>query len=126
MVLNVARGNIGRVGILELRGVGGTLDLDTDGFDSVSRTCAWVDEPVTGILSILTFPVDDLVPPPWAQESKAEVGPVTLKKVDAKIHKGNFFTKTLTPTEFRHGLDLMGIKPLGEIKKEIKEEMAES
>jgi len=65
MVLNVARGNIGRVGILELRGIGGTVDMDTDGFDSVSRTCAWVDEPVTGILSILTFPVEDLAPPAW-------------------------------------------------------------
>lgn len=65
MVLNVARGNIGRVGVLEFRGIGGSVDLATDGFDSISRTAAWVDEPVTGFLSVFTFPVDDVAPPAW-------------------------------------------------------------
>ena len=65
MILNVARGNIGRVGVLEFRGMGGSIDLATDGFDSISRTAAWVDEPVTGFLSVFTFPVDDVAPPAW-------------------------------------------------------------
>lgn len=66
MVLNVARGNIGRIGILELRGVGGSADFATDdGYDSITRTAAWVDEPVTGVLSVFTFPVDELTPPAW-------------------------------------------------------------
>ena len=71
MLLNVARGNIGRVGILEWRGMGGTFDMATDGFDSISRTCAWIDDPVTGVLSVFTFPVDDLVPPPWVPADSA-------------------------------------------------------
>jgi hypothetical protein len=65
MILNVARGNIGRVGVLEFRGMGGSVDLATDGFDSIFRTAAWVDEPVTGFLSVFTFPVDDVAPPAW-------------------------------------------------------------
>jgi hypothetical protein len=65
MILNVARGNIGRVGVLEFRGIGGSVDMATDGFDSISRTAAWIDEPVTGFLSVFTFPVDDVSPPAW-------------------------------------------------------------
>ena len=43
--------------------------------------------------------------------SEAELphGKVTLLKVDTKIHKGNFFTKPLTPAQFREGLALMRV-----------------
>lgn len=65
MVLNVARGNIGRIGVLELRGIGGSADFATGDYDSITRTAAWVDEPVTGVLSVFTFPVKDFSPPAW-------------------------------------------------------------
>lgn len=71
MVLNVIRGNIARVGILELRGIGGSADMATDGFDSISRTAAWIDEPVTGVLSIFTFPVEDFSPPVWVSANSS-------------------------------------------------------
>ena len=49
-----------------------------------------------------------LLEPPRSEASEAvQYGPVTLHKVDTKIHKGDFFTKTLTPQDFRHGLDLL-------------------
>lgn len=71
MVLNVVRGNIARMGVLELRGIGGSADMAIDGFDSITRTAAWVDEPVTGVLSIFTFPVEDFAPPAWVPASSS-------------------------------------------------------
>ena len=43
--------------------------------------------------------------------SEAELphGKVTLIKVDTKIHKGSFFTKTLTPAQFREDLALLRV-----------------
>jgi len=71
MVLNVVRGNIARMGVLEFRGIGGSADMAIDGFDSITRTVAWVDEPVTGVLSIFTFPVEDFAPPAWVPASSS-------------------------------------------------------
>ena len=49
---------------------------------------------------------------PKGSEDMQPVGKVSLLKVDTKVHKGNFFTKTLTPAEFRLGLDLMRVAKL--------------
>ena len=46
---------------------------------------------------------------PRDSEIAETVGKVTLIKVDTKEHKGNFFTKTLTPAEFRQGLEMIRV-----------------
>ena len=45
-------------------------------------------------------------------DNDVPVGLISLLKVDTKIHKGNFFTKTLTPMAFRQGLELLRVSKL--------------
>lgn len=53
------------LGLDKLKGVGGAADLNSGGFDSVSRTMTYVDQPTSGLLNMFQFPAADLAPPKW-------------------------------------------------------------
>lgn len=53
------------LGINKIRALGGTFDMGTEQFDSVSRQFIYIDPPVTGVLSVLQFPAINQEPPEW-------------------------------------------------------------
>ena len=55
------------LGINNLKGIGGNIDLVTDEFDSISRTLIYVDLPASGLLKVFQFPAVEQSPPSWAR-----------------------------------------------------------
>lgn len=53
------------LGIDKFRGVGGSISLATEEYDSISRTLIVLDEPATGVLGALQFPATGQTPPKW-------------------------------------------------------------
>jgi hypothetical protein len=56
------------LGLNNLKGIGGTIHLDTEEYDSVSRILVYVDQPVSGLLSVFHFPATKQTPPAWVTE----------------------------------------------------------
>ncbi len=52
-------------GFDKLKAFGGNLDLVEGGYDLHSRSFMYVEQPTTGVLRALEFPVTDLTPPDW-------------------------------------------------------------
>ncbi len=53
------------LGLDKFRGMGGTLALATEEYDSITRTLLVVDEPAAGVLGALQFPPTGQTPPKW-------------------------------------------------------------
>lgn len=62
------------LGLDKLKGFGGTLDLGTDEFDTVSRMLVYVEQPPSGVLNAFQFPVKDLSPPKWVSAGVSTYG----------------------------------------------------
>jgi hypothetical protein len=56
------------LGLNNLKAIGGTVHMDTDEYDSVSRILVYVDQPVSGLLSVFHFPATKQAPPRWVTE----------------------------------------------------------
>jgi hypothetical protein len=56
------------LGLNNLKAIGGTIHMDTPDYDSVSRILVYVDQPVTGLLSVFHFPATKQTPPRWVTE----------------------------------------------------------
>jgi len=56
------------LGLNNLKAIGGTVHMDTEEFDSVSRILVYVEQPVTGLLSVFHFPATKQSPPRWVTE----------------------------------------------------------
>jgi hypothetical protein len=56
------------LGLNNLKGIGGTVHMDTEEYDSVSRILVCVDQPVSGLLSVFHFPPTKQTPPKWVTE----------------------------------------------------------
>lgn len=52
-------------GLAGFKGLGGTVELATDDYDSISRTMYYVDGPASGILKIFEFRPTISAPPAW-------------------------------------------------------------
>ncbi|MEX1098607.1 MAG: hypothetical protein WED34_21350 [Planctomycetales bacterium] len=59
------------LGLDNLKAIGGTMELATPEFDSVSRTFIYVDQPTSGVLNVFQFPARDLTPPAWVSAQVA-------------------------------------------------------
>lgn len=53
------------LGITKLKAMGGSAQLNTENFGSVSKTMIYVDMPATGVLKIFQFPAVNMTPPKW-------------------------------------------------------------
>ncbi|MEX0717703.1 MAG: DUF3352 domain-containing protein [Planctomycetaceae bacterium] len=58
-------GFLPQLGLDSLKGMGGSMELGTAEYDSVSRTFIYVEPPVSGVLNVFQFPARDLTPPNW-------------------------------------------------------------
>jgi hypothetical protein len=56
------------LGLNNLKAIGGTVHMDTPEYDSVSRILVYVDQPVSGLLSVFHFPPAKQTPPRWVTE----------------------------------------------------------
>jgi hypothetical protein len=56
------------LGLNNLKGIGGTIHMDTEEYDSVSRILVYVDQPVSGLLGVFHFPATKQTPPHWVTE----------------------------------------------------------
>jgi hypothetical protein len=56
------------LGLNNLKGIGGTVHMDTEEYDSVSKIMVYVDQPVSGLLSVFHFPPTKQTPPSWVTE----------------------------------------------------------
>jgi hypothetical protein len=61
----MAQGFLPILGLDKLKGIGGAVSLESEDFDSVSRTMFYVDQPLVGILSIFRMPATLEGPPKW-------------------------------------------------------------
>ena len=59
------KGVIPMLGLDKLKGIGGTLDLASGQFDTVSRTLIYAEPPPSGLLNVFQFPAAPLSPPKW-------------------------------------------------------------
>lgn len=62
------------LGLTNLKGVGGSVDVATEEFDSVSKTFLYVEAPPSGdlgLLGVFRFTPADLAPPEWVSDSAA-------------------------------------------------------
>jgi hypothetical protein len=56
------------LGLNNLKAIGGTVHMDTEQYDSVSRILVYVDQPASGLLSVFHFPPTKQSPPRWVTE----------------------------------------------------------
>ena len=61
-----AIGVVSALGLDKFKGIGGTVELATEEFDSVSRTMVYMEPKPTGVLKFLQFPASPQAPPKWA------------------------------------------------------------
>lgn len=57
------------IGINSIKGIGGSFDMATETFDSVSKTFIIVEQPTKGLLNVFQFPAIDQRPPTWVSSN---------------------------------------------------------
>lgn len=60
------------LGLDRFKGMGGTMDMATDEYDSVTRTFLYVEQPASGILKVFEFPAIAQTPPRWVSDDVAQ------------------------------------------------------
>jgi hypothetical protein len=64
----MAMGLLPLLGLNDFRGMGGAGDWATGGYEGISKTMMYVDQPPQGLLNLFRFPATDLAPPKWVGE----------------------------------------------------------
>jgi hypothetical protein len=64
----MAQGFLPLLGLDKLKAIGGASTFSSEDFDSVSRTMVYVEQPVTGILSVFRMPATIEGPPKWVSK----------------------------------------------------------
>lgn len=57
------------LGLTKLKAFGGSVDVGTKEFDSVSKAFLYVEQPASGLLGAFQFPPAELTPPDWVPET---------------------------------------------------------
>ena len=63
--LALAMGFLEPLGINSLKAIGGSADMATEQFDSVSKTFLVIEQPTKGLMNVFQFPAVDQQPPKW-------------------------------------------------------------
>ncbi len=56
------------LGLNDFRGMGGAGNWATEGYEGISKTMLYVDQPPQGLLNLFRFPATDLAPPKWVND----------------------------------------------------------
>lgn len=65
MVGFMVQGQLQNLGLDKLHGIGGTMHMSTEEFDTESHSFIYVDQPATGVMQVFSCPAADLTPPDW-------------------------------------------------------------
>lgn len=60
-----ALGILPTLGLDQVKGLGGSIDMGTEEYDTVTRALIYVEPPPKGVLNAFQFPKSDLSPPKW-------------------------------------------------------------
>ncbi|MFG0332240.1 MAG: DUF3352 domain-containing protein, partial [Maioricimonas sp. JB049] len=64
------------LGLDRFKGMGGTMDMATEEFDSVTKTFLYVEQPASGVLKVFEFPAIAQGPPRWVSADVAQYSAV--------------------------------------------------
>ena len=64
------------LGLDKLKAFGGTLDMGTEDFDTVSRALVYIEPPASGVLNAFQFPAKNQAPPKWVPATVSTYGAV--------------------------------------------------
>ncbi|MES2790064.1 MAG: hypothetical protein V4719_10610 [Planctomycetota bacterium] len=64
------------LGLDKLKAFGGTFDMGTDDFDSISRALVYIEPPTSGVLNAFQFPAKNLTPPKWVPANVSTYGAI--------------------------------------------------
>lgn len=64
------------LGLDKLKAFGGTLDMGTEEFDSVSRALVYIEPPASGVLNAFQFPAKNQTPPKWVASTVSTYGAI--------------------------------------------------
>ncbi|MFM9965789.1 MAG: hypothetical protein ACKV2Q_31800 [Planctomycetaceae bacterium] len=67
----IAMGFLQPLGLTSLKAVGGSVDMATEQFDSVSKTFMVIDQPTQGLLNVFQFPAIEQKPPKWVSANSS-------------------------------------------------------
>ncbi len=87
----MAQGFLPLLGLDKLKAIGGAVSLESDDFDSVSRTMFLVDQPAAGLLNIFRMPATLEGPPAWVARNVDQYSaftwdvPGAYKAIDALV-----------------------------------------
>lgn len=76
-------GMLPSLGLDKLKAFGGTLDMGTDDYDTVSRALIYIEPPPSGLLNAFQFPVKNLTPPKWVSAGVSTYGAISWDMVAA-------------------------------------------
>lgn len=76
-------GMLPSLGLDKLKAIGGTVDLGTDDYDTVTRALVYVEPPPSGVLNAFQFPVKNLTPPKWVGAGVSTYGAINWDMVAA-------------------------------------------
>jgi hypothetical protein len=65
----MAMGFLPLLGLNDFRGMGGTMDWATGGYETISKSMLYVNQPPQGLLNLFKFPATDLSPPAWVGDN---------------------------------------------------------
>lgn len=67
--LQMAAAFLPTLGLTKLKAFGGSVDVGTEEFDTISKAFLYVEQPATGVLGVFQFPPAELAPPEWVPET---------------------------------------------------------
>lgn len=73
----IVLGMLPSLGLDKLKAIGGTVDMGTDDYDTVTRALIYIEPPPSGVLNAFQFPVKDLTPPKWISAGVSTYGAVS-------------------------------------------------
>jgi len=67
--LQMAAAFLPTLGLTKLKAFGGSVDVGTKDFDTISKAFLYIEQPATGVLGVFQFPPAELAPPEWVPET---------------------------------------------------------
>lgn len=92
------------LGLNKLKGIGGTMDLATSSYDTISRIMIYLEPPATGVFNMLQFPSIGQEPPKWVSARvdsyfsanwNVEKAFSALESIVDGVQGAGFFSKTM-------------------------------
>ncbi|QDT64411.1 DUF3352 domain-containing protein [Calycomorphotria hydatis] len=115
------------LGLQNLRAWGGSVDMATEQYDSVTKSLIYVDQPITGLLGLFKFPAKEMEIPNWVSKDVAGYGAFNWDVESAYDTARNLFNMFRGPNALEQMLDQLSENPDGpdvHIKDDLLDQIA--